>query len=238
MVYRACYCSAYMSRLSITLTRQVKTKGSNIMDDYRYSDKSNGSLELVFKTLKPFLEIILFDIFVCLFIVFAVDIKFLHHALIFISFSFFGYALKELVAYKRKRNWLKTHATVMHAAERVWCISGRQIDQYFYPEVVYQYVHANQKHTNSLAFDEFENIRVPITVNEQEVDSVGKRKRWWLGYAAGDAIEVFVNPKQPSQSVLVNTISTQRKVRLTLVFLAGVCTACAWVFLSFAQFAS
>ena len=142
------------------------------------------------------------------------------------------FGLRGIAHYSRAEKWLPLEATICSVGEDWIDVSLRYSKlRYFYPIVEYEYCfNGNDYKSDSVSF-EVENIWVP------ESDAWGTKtksgEKFWTGWRKGESIIVYVNPENPTESVVINKIDKKyRSQNLALIaggVLIGFTWLCLWI---------
>jgi hypothetical protein len=163
-------------------------------------------------------------------IVFFVFPNKLYYLLLIFSVGFFTFGVKGILPIIKSKNWKQVSATVVsidEAHEEV-AYSEYQKIKYFFPLIEYTYEFDGEKYTsNNVSFD-IQNIWIP------EVDSFGNKtnddQKSWSAWAVGSKIDVYVDPKRPSNSIVYKGLSKKRKSHIIALLLVGTILLSLWLF--------
>ncbi len=156
---------------------------------------------------------------------------FLHNLVLIISITLFTIGIYRLNKYNSLKKWIKLEAVISSIKEKhkEVALSEYAKVKYFYPEISYDYTINNYNHKSNSVSSNVENIWVC------EIDNYGLETKdenmFWRSLKTGDTIDVFINPKQPQESVMVNTISKNYKSHNLALIISGVLIFSLWLYL-------
>lgn len=137
-----------------------------------------------------------------------------------------------ILKYNEMNKWVKIDAVILSMKES-WknvALSATSTVKYYYPCTDYSYSFNNKQYNaNRVAFD-IQNIWVC------EVDDWGaplkEDDKFWHTWKEGSNITAYVNPKQPSQSVIFNKFSNGYKSHNIALIAGGLLTGAVWALLN------
>ena len=154
-----------------------------------------------------------------------------HHLLLVIAALLVLPGIGALIQYRDQNRWIEKKAKLLRVSEfeETVIVSNSRRDNYFYPDIEYEYeVNGVRVICDRVAFEK-ENVWVPEF--NQWGDKTPENKRWWLPLAEGDELPVFVNPRNHQEAVLIKGVDrTRRSHHLSLV-LSGLLLVLIWLFL-------
>lgn len=126
--------------------------------------------------------------------------------LCFFAFIFLGYGFYKIFNILKRRKWHPVKASVLKVSEKVKVkhISEYSRVSYMAPDVKYVYMYDDKEYVGNNMID-YAGAWVP------EVDAYGMPTNqdffYWRSWDSNENIIIFVNPNNPGQSMLRNTIS-------------------------------
>jgi len=156
---------------------------------------------------------------------------FLYNLVFIISITLFSIGAYRLNKYNSLKKWVKLEAVISSIKEKHKdvALSEYTTVKYFYPEISYDYIFNNHSYKSSSVSSNVENMWVC------EVDSFGvetkDKNMFWRSLKPGDVINVFINPNEPKDSVIVNAFSTHYKSHNLALIISGILILSLWLYL-------
>ena len=156
---------------------------------------------------------------------------FLHNLVFIVSITLFSIGAYRLNRYNSFKKWTKLKAVISSIKEKHKdvALSEYTTVKYFYPEINYDYTINNKSYNSSLVSSNIENIW------ECEVDNFGVETKdkdmFWRSLKNDDVIDVFINPKSPKESVIINEFSTNYKSHNLALIISGILIFLLWLYL-------
>ena len=157
-----------------------------------------------------------------------------HHILLVIAGVLLTAGLGPLIKYNEQSKWGREKATLKSITEKEEIkVIGQYNEKmkYFYPELEYEYSIDGERHSGNTISFERENIWVPETNSWGE--PTPEDKRWWHSLSAGDEITIFVNPRNPEETVVYPTVNTRRRSHHLALVLSSIILGLLWLFINF-----
>lgn len=138
--------------------------------------------------------------------------------------------LRALFYYARASKWPSVEATVLGVTEdRIDVIMHYNALRHFYPKIRYQYTFQGVEHISDRVSFQVEDIWVP------EYDPWGikteEKAKFWRNWKEGEKIAAYVNPRKPSESVLIRQAARRNRSQQVALIVGGVLIGAIWLFL-------
>ena len=131
------------------------------------------------------------------------------HVLFLFSIGFFVAGAWSILKYKDTENWKESVATIKtveECSEEVW--EERSCKTFYFPKIEYVYNFEDKYFESDKVSLEKKNIwKTKIDVWGYEPPG---QKWWWRGLKPGDKLQVFINPNDYKDSVLIKELSKLR----------------------------
>lgn len=156
---------------------------------------------------------------------------FIHNVVLIISITLFSIGAFRLNKYNALNKWIKLEAVISSIKEKYKdvALSEYTTVKYFYPVISYGYIINNHSYKSSSVSSNIENIWVC------EVDNFGVKTKdenmFWRSLKNGDVIDVYINPNQPKEAVIVNAFSTNYKSHNLALIISGILIFSLWLYL-------
>jgi len=156
---------------------------------------------------------------------------FMHLVIFLVSIALFSIGAYRLNKYKSLNKWIKLKANISSVKEQYKdvALSEYTTVKYFYPEISYDYIVNNHSYTSSSVSSNIENIWVC------EVDNFGvetkDKNMFWRALKNTDVIDVYINPKNPEESVIITAFSTTYKSHNLALIISGILIFLLWLYL-------
>lgn len=154
-----------------------------------------------------------------------------HHLVLIISLTLISIGVYRLKKYSALDKWIQSKAVISSIEEqhKEVALSEYTTAKYFYPEICYAYSISNRNYESSSVCPNIENLWVC------EVDNFGVETKdenmFWRSLKNGDVIDVFINPKQPEESVLIKAFSINYKSHNLALIMGGMLIFLLWLYL-------
>jgi hypothetical protein len=126
-----------------------------------------------------------------------------------------------IVKYKDANSWIESVAvinTIDESSEEI--VEGHVTTTYHYPEISYEYcLNKNTYRSNKVSFEKKNIWRTKEDIWGYEPLNPNW---WWQDLKKGDKHQVFVNPKDITDSVLIKDLSKKRKSHHLALMISGV----------------
>lgn len=165
----------------------------------------------------------------------AIDTKLqstLLDAILLIAIVLIATGSSRIFKYNEMNKWVQINAVIFSMKEswRNVALSATSTVKYYYPCIDYSYSFNNKQYNaNRVAFD-IQNIWVC------EVDDWGlplkEGDKFWHTWKEGSNITAYVNPKQPTQSVIFNKFSNKYKSHNIALIAGGLLLGAIWALLN------
>ncbi len=156
------------------------------------------------------------------------------HILFVLGLALVGFASRRTLPYLLARRWLPARATVISISETWVDVPMRYKPlKYYFPKIVFEYeIYGRTFRSNRTSFEK-ENIWQP------EVDLCGvpnaKDEFFWAKWIKGTPINVYVNPGNLSESVIVRDLNRKRRSHHLAVMVSGIIVVFLWAVLVYAS---
>lgn len=123
--------------------------------------------------------------------------------------------------YNETNSWVKINGVILSFEELCKEVPDLYSTvKYYYPKATYKYNYENQEYQSNSIGNNMKNIQVCKT------DSYGvetkPEKKFWSTWKENGNIEVYVNPKRPNESVIVNSMSKYFKLHNLALIISGI----------------
>ena len=151
------------------------------------------------------------------------------HLLLLIALVFIYLGSSRIITYIRARNWVSNTATVASISEGQSLVVLRyQKIKFYFPLIEYIYQYGGNSYSSNRVSFEKQNIWIP------EVDIWGmpldNSKKFWKDWSKDSIILIYVNPKNPAQSVIIKNLNKKRSSHHFALIIAGLLVLLIWAF--------
>jgi len=153
-----------------------------------------------------------------------------HYLLLLLATLLVFVGASKLKRYSDKKDWIQSAAVLETVVERSKAIIESQYGakrKYLYPEVEYEYIHDGQKYKSTALAESIQDVWVP------EINMLGEKtpeaKKPWRNWGPGLKVPVYINPKDPRQTVILNQLSQKRRSHHLALIVSGVLIFFAWL---------
>lgn len=153
-----------------------------------------------------------------------------YHLILVLSFGLALYVYKKTKGYFKARSWVLGSAKIISFKETEDFVpAALTLSKYYFPEIEYEYQYKDNTFiSNNVSFEK-QNIWEPdFDYWGMEID---KSSYFWSAWKEGCAIEVYINPTNPSESVVIRKINGKRKSHYLALSFASFLIFLAWVLL-------
>lgn len=152
-----------------------------------------------------------------------------HFVILLFSLSLISVGIRKLYPYFRAKKWIKLQATILDIQEVEESViqSESGPSKYYYPVIVYQYEYMDsQFQANQVCFE-----KQNIWLAEYNLwgDKLREQDKFWCNWQVGSEIPVFINPRNPGQSVLITELSPKHRSHHYAIALSGVLLFVVWL---------
>jgi hypothetical protein len=131
---------------------------------------------------------------------------------------------------REKARWPQVPAVLTSVDESEFGIADSQYEQsvrqYLYPVVEYEYEVNGKSLRGTKVADAVKDIAVPV------IDNLGSKvsdsDKFWHEWVKGTRVTAYVNPEEPSESVLVPQLSKRMRSHYAAIMVSGVLLLFCW----------
>lgn len=151
------------------------------------------------------------------------------HILFIVGTALIVIGLCGFAPYLFTKRWISIPATVISVEERYREVASSTYEKikYYYPYIRYQYEIDGRVYDSDRVAFEISTMWVP------EVDNWGtpnsEEHKFWCSISKGSVIDVFVNPQEPTESVVFNALNNNRLSHHSALVVGGVFCVVIWI---------
>lgn len=142
-----------------------------------------------------------------------------YHLILFVALGFIAYSLSYLIKYGNIEGWALHKGNITSISEEEY-LSPLSNKRFVYPVISYEYSVNDKTCKSEIISVEKENIWKEA-LNEQG-NEIHAYEKWWSGLKNHYELSVFVNPKKPAESVLINQLRSVRQAHHLSLLSSGV----------------
>jgi hypothetical protein len=117
--------------------------------------------------------------------------------------------------------WVPHTATVLSVSERYEDVPEKYgHTRYAFPEVEYKYEYAGKPYQSTMVSFEKQSVWIPVPVNREMKNA--ERNVFWKNWGAGSEINIYIDPNDRSQSVIINKPTSRRRSHHLALIVSGV----------------
>jgi len=156
----------------------------------------------------------------------------LNNLLVIVSLLLIFFGCRQMRSFYIYRKWINYDAIIIEINEkhRNVALSQYQRIKYFFPEIQYKYEYKNKHYISSNVGFGIESVWVP------EVDVWGnkldKSNCFWFSWKSGQNINIYINPSNPEESVIIRKNSNERINHCVTLCVSGFLLFCVWLVIS------
>lgn len=155
------------------------------------------------------------------------------HLPLVIAFVLIALGIGRMIPYLRARNWVPSTGTVVSNSE-IWSVVVLRFlrIKYYFPRIEYEYQFKGRSYISNRVSFEKQNVWIP------EVDSwgtpIGNSQRFWASWSEGTTIPIYIDPNNPSESVVIKNLDKKRRSHHLALITGGFLVLLIWAFLNLA----
>lgn len=194
------------------------------------SELSNPTQRILSFSAKLFAALLVAAIFIFIF----PDIT--HHLILVIGAGMVFYSLHILKRYGDFQSWTLEKARI----ETIREVTDEQAEgssgtlTYFYPEIKYHYT-VNDKTYNSKTVS-LEKQNIWCAESNIWGESLAENEKWWSALKVGYELSVYINPKNPENSVLIRNLRSSRRSHHLAILSGGILICFLWLLVALLKF--
>lgn len=147
-----------------------------------------------------------------------------------IAISLTLYGVVNILRYRFSKNWIALPATISHIeTEYKYHLLGVVKQICSFPKITYEYRFSGTKHvSNRVSFN-----KRNVTHCEGNTSPGGTHPydMFWEHWEQGHEINILVNPKSPSSSVIIGSMSNHFRSHLYSISISGIILIIVWLLL-------
>ena len=151
-----------------------------------------------------------------------------HYVVLIMGMTLCFFGGKPLLRYREIHSWVESEGVLLRideVTEEVPDDHGPIV--YYFPAVEYEYSLDGENYQGNKVSVEKQNVWITSEMSAWGIIT----PKWWGKLEAGDKVPVFINPNNPTESMLIKNLSKARRSHHLALVVSGIILMVIWFFL-------